>query len=286
MFRQLGLIMQAFYKAFQVVLVVSLLVVVMNYGFAIVLTQMVGHSQAQWDMEDQQKIEEWFGTIPRSMWTLFTIMTLSDWELIPKTLIKVLPSFPVFAFFIMYILIASYTMLSLITGIICESLIASQQDYKHKKLASIEGKREVVVAELREDLNELLEDNIDNGGCGAEDLKQSVRGDQELKKKLLDIQISMNDKAIAGLVDKLSKDGEEVVTIENFVDQLCNQTGVATGKGLVEVKHIALKGQTSTKECMEKIASLEKKVDKLKGLETLPQQLKDIQAMLEKMTKK
>lgn len=140
MFRQLFLIMQAFAKAFQVVLIVSGFIIILNYCYAIVLTQLVGHRAAAWPEDKQELIVKWFGSISASMRTMFFVMTLSDWDVIPMTLIEVLPSLPVMSAFGMYILVASYTMVSLISGIISESLIASQQDYKHKKTNTDRGK--------------------------------------------------------------------------------------------------------------------------------------------------
>mmetsp|Transcript_54703 Transcript_54703/g.123096 ORF Transcript_54703/g.123096 Transcript_54703/m.123096 type:complete len:502 (-) Transcript_54703:93-1598(-) len=243
MFHHLALIMQAFYKALQIVLLISLLVFILDYACAIVLTQGVGNQSAEWG-DEKEKIEQWFGSIPRSMQSLLMIMTLCNWDEIATALTKHLPAPVVYAGLVFYIMVTSYTMISLITGIISESLITSQQEFKRRKLQSMEEKRKEVAADLREFLYEMHEDEKDDFGCiEAEDLKTSVRGDTELLGRLASTNVVINEKGILSLIDKMSNDGQQRINIDYFVEKLTNLVGVATASSIVDLKYELIRTQ-------------------------------------------
>lgn len=256
MFHQLYLIMQAFTKAFQMVMLISVLVFILDYVCAIILTQSVGQHSADWG-EDAAQIEAWFGTISRSMQTLFVIMTLSGWEKIALMLTDVLPVPVVLFSFVLYIMVTSYTLVSLITGIISESLITSQGEYKHRKLQSMDGQRKELAATLRSFLEDMLDDRCDgNRSVEADDLKQSVRGDQELLGKLASIGSAINERGILNLIDSLSNDGQERVCIDYFVDKLTNLTNTANASAVVDLKHDVVRTQQQLTQANLKIDAL------------------------------
>merc|ERR1712228_482418 len=106
----------------------------------------------------------------------------------------ILPQWVVSVTLVAYIMIASYTMMSLCTGIISESLVTSQQMFKHRKLQTFEDKRKQVANELLTFLVEVHEDEKDEfGNVEPEDLKTSVRGDTELLMKLSAIGINVDE---------------------------------------------------------------------------------------------
>merc|ERR1712087_493902 len=129
-------------------------------------------------------------------------------------------------------------MVSLCTGIISESLVTSQQIFKHRKLQSFEEKRKSVGSDLYAFLVEVHEDEKDEfGNVEPEDLKTSVRGDTELLAKLAAIGINLDEAGVLSLVDKISKDGEQKVNLEYFTDKLTNLNGQASASAVVELGH-------------------------------------------------
>jgi len=270
MFGQLNVVLLAFVKAFEVVVVVSMFTILLNYVLAILLTQLAGQEAAMWG-DDEALILEWFGTIEASMRTLFYVMTLSGWEHVCMTLVRVLPPIPVFFGFVTYIMITSYSMVSLITGIITESIAASHQDQKARRRNQIENDRIAIVTELTEFLTELLEDEMSTDGfVDAETLKNTLKGDQELFSKLTAIQICMNDKTMASLLDSMSQQGEVKVNVGYFVDKLCHQTGDAKALNVVECKNVAMEAKSAAlgvRERMDRledhIQSMDSKLDRL-----------------------
>jgi len=75
--------------------------------------------------------DEWFGTIGRSMYSLFQIMTLESWSMgIVRPVMQVYPF--AWVFFVPFILIATFTMLNLFIAIIVSSMQALTQAEERK----------------------------------------------------------------------------------------------------------------------------------------------------------
>jgi len=243
MFQQLYLMMQAFNKAFQIVLLMGVLVLILNYVCAIMLTQAIGKNSTWWD-DDEEMIQLWFGSIAKSMQTLFLVMTLTNWDTVSITLGKVMPSTVVYAALVLYIMVTSYTMMSLIVGIISESLITAQQEYRQRKEKTMDEKKKEIAFELRSTLMDMLEDEKDDfSNVKPDDLKTAMRGDTELLMKLASINIHITEQGILGLIDKLSHQGVSLVNIDYFVDKLTNLNGLATASSVMDLKFDMLKLQ-------------------------------------------
>merc|ERR1719409_1547554 len=123
-------------QALTTVMWVGLLTLILNYICAVFLTQTIGHSADMWG-EKAPDVRLWFGTIGSSMRTLFIIITLAQWDEIALVLSEQVNGFAVFSIAVTYITITAFTMVSLITGIICEELVGAQKDDESRKLAII-----------------------------------------------------------------------------------------------------------------------------------------------------
>ena len=109
---------------------------------------------------------DWFGTVGRSMYTLFQVMTLESWSMgIVRPVMEQYPH--AWAFFIPFILVATFTMLNLFIGVIVSAIQGQEAVLQEKTEAAVEqaalGVRaathadvELLRAELRE-LRGLLE---------------------------------------------------------------------------------------------------------------------------------
>lgn len=115
---------------------------------------------------------EWFGTLGRSLFTLFQIMTLESWSMgIARPVMREFPY--AWAFFIPFILIATFTMLNLFIAII----INAMQTYNEKIRNVTENSqftKEGAEAELRRDIKALRAD--------IKEIKNLVIQNQTIKK--------------------------------------------------------------------------------------------------------
>lgn len=98
-----------------------------------------------------QAFDPWFGTIGRSLYTLFQVMTLESWSMgIVRPVMDMYPY--AWVFFIPFILMATFTMLNLFVAVIVNALqMAQDMNTEH----AIEEVKEVAEADTRLILDEL-----------------------------------------------------------------------------------------------------------------------------------
>lgn len=242
MFGQLLLMIKALGKAFQVVLLLSILVAIMIYALGIVCTQLIGHKSSKWG-DKAEDIEAWFGTIMRSMATLFFVMFGSGWDPLLMLLSEVYPTGLILAFFAGY-MIVNVALLALIVGLISESLIIAQQEFKSRQLEKFSSKKKGLAAEYTEELNALLEDEMDEfGAVEARDLKMAVKGDSGLITKLYGVGVTLSLEGLMSLCDSMSKDGQVRISIEHFIEKLINLSGSSSASAVVDVKYDLVKAR-------------------------------------------
>ncbi|MGD2020021.1 MAG: ion transporter [Thiohalocapsa sp.] len=118
------------------------LMLLLFYVFAVMATSLFG-----------ERFPEWFGSIGASMYTLFQIMTLESWSM--GIVRPVMESYPTaWAFFVPFILIATFTMLNLFIGIIVDTM-QTMHDADHaadrrKMEGAMHDDTDRVLAEVRQ----------------------------------------------------------------------------------------------------------------------------------------
>jgi len=262
LFNSLNVILHAFVKAFSVVMWVGMLTLVFDYMVAIFATQVVGKSAHRWG-EHEELVLSWFGSIDKSMQTLFIIMTLAEWDTIAMKLTEVFPGTVVFPCFIVYILIASYTMLSLITGSISECLISEQAKDETLKAQALEETRMALEMRLERVLNAL--DGDGDGSLDRHELELSLREHPEVFEQLALVDIHIDTTGILKIFDRLASDmHSEVVSVELLVEGLSCVTGTAKAADVFDLKHVI---QVSQHEVKLLAGKVEEQTDLLNFLE-------------------
>jgi hypothetical protein len=255
MFHHLLLIVKAFGKAIQVVLLISLIIVIMIYAFAIVLTQLIGHNSEKWG-DKKEDLERWFGSIPTSMSTLFWVMFGSGWDPIQDLLTQVYPTGLVLACFAGYMVI-TVSLVSLIIGLISESLIIAQEDFKARKMATFAQKKKELAAEYTMEIMDLLEDDIDeNKTINHTELKSTLKADATLPKKLADVGVQLTADGLVNLVDSMTKEGKVRVSVDHFIEKLINLSGPSQASAVVDVKYEIFKNRQQMQAMEEKLKSI------------------------------
>jgi voltage-gated sodium channel len=122
---------------------IGVMLLVFYYVFAVIATNLFGEA-----------FPEWFGTIGHSFYTLFQIMTLESWSMgIVRPLMETFPY--AWAFFIPFILIATFTMLNLFIAIIV-SAMQSYSEAEHKEtIDAVHQSEEKIEADLHQELRAL-----------------------------------------------------------------------------------------------------------------------------------
>ena len=153
--KQLQVIIGAIGKSIPGISWTALLLLIIYYIFSIIGVTQFGEA-----------FPEWFGTIPRAMYTLFQVMTLESWSMGISRPVMEAYSYA-WAYFVPFVLISSFVMMNVVVGIVVNAIseVTEVNDgEKHDESVNVDIKSEIVA--LREHLSSLEEmlSKIDNNG--------------------------------------------------------------------------------------------------------------------------
>ncbi len=122
---------------------IAMVLLLIFYVFAVIGTHLFGDAYPQW-----------FGHIGRSLYTLFQVMTLESWSMgISRPVMETFPY--AWAFFVPFILIATFTMLNLFIAVIVTATQTFADAEKEATLAAIDEAREHIEDEVHVQLRAL-----------------------------------------------------------------------------------------------------------------------------------
>ena len=123
---------------------IFVLLALVFYVFAVIGTKLFGAAYP-----------EWFGNLWASMFSLFQIMTLEGWADISREIMKEFPFANIY--FIIFILLASYTTLNIFIAIVVNTMSEVQQKTSTENVNKIEDLIQDEKEELRKDIKQLKE---------------------------------------------------------------------------------------------------------------------------------
>jgi len=127
-FPRLRIVAQGLLSAIPGIGSIGAILVTILYVFAVIATRLFGEAYP-----------EWFGTLHASLFSLFQIMTLEGWPDIVRTVLKTDPW--AWAFFITYILIATFTVLNLFIAVIVDAMTRASDAEDHEEADALEAIR-------------------------------------------------------------------------------------------------------------------------------------------------
>jgi voltage-gated sodium channel len=139
-FKELWLVLKGVLESFRTLMWVSLLLVVVLYVCAIFCTQMIGQSPPETYatfpegyIEYGFEKEFYFGSIVRSMMTLFNIVILTgEYDTVMRAIVERQPS--MFLFFLAFIMFTTFGLMNVIIGVVVDNVInqAQECDEEHR----------------------------------------------------------------------------------------------------------------------------------------------------------
>jgi voltage-gated sodium channel len=91
---------------------------------------------------------DWFGSLPRSLFSLFQIMTLESWSM--GIVRPVMERFPyAWTFFVPFILLATFTMLNLFIAVVVNAMQSTYHDEEAAEARAAHVEREHLLDEVR-----------------------------------------------------------------------------------------------------------------------------------------
>lgn len=118
----------------------------MFYVFAVIASKLFG-----------AEFPDWFGNLGRSLYTLFQVMTLESWSMgIVRPVMEAYPY--AWAFFIPFILMATFTMLNLFIGVIVSAMQSFAEADKAETAAAVDQARAHIEADLHTEVRALRDE--------------------------------------------------------------------------------------------------------------------------------
>lgn len=150
---QMRAVVQALLDALPGMGAVIVMISIVFYVFGVMATIMYGNT-----------FDEWFGTLGRSLYSLFQIMTLESWSMgIVRPVMKVYPN--AWAFFVPFIVITAFSVLNLFIGLLVntmQSAVEAETEAEFEKLRALVREEtdqvDAHVLELGEQIRDLREE--------------------------------------------------------------------------------------------------------------------------------
>lgn len=119
-FKKLRMLARGLVEAIEVVSWIMVLVLVVLVIFAIVCTSLVGHSIDQFPEDEQDDIKMYWGSVARSMFTLFQFLTMDGWSEVYYEVQKRMPW--MVCLFFPFVFFGAFVIMSLLTGVMADHM--------------------------------------------------------------------------------------------------------------------------------------------------------------------
>jgi len=127
---------------------IAVVLAILYYVFAVIATNLFAETYPQW-----------FGTIGASLYTLFQIMTLESWSM--GIVRPVMQQYPyAWAFFIPFILIATFTMLNLFIAIIVNAMQKYSESEHQETMDKLQEAQTHIETDMHDEIRMLREEIV------------------------------------------------------------------------------------------------------------------------------
>lgn len=203
------------------------------YVNAVVLTHLFGRFEALDDehmsKEDMESVKHYFGDVITSMFTLFQILTLDSWHKIAQPVVSYMPIWRLF--FVFFIAFGSWTMISLLTAVVSDNMIAATADLKEVEAKRAYDTKMEFIGYLQASFHD-----VDADHNGKLDRSEFIRWIDEVStmQQLHKAGINLRKDELISLFDMLDFDDSHTLSIDEFVG------GLARAQDPVGMKHVLL----------------------------------------------
>jgi len=261
-FQQLMTVVKAFkemLQSFTVTFMVMAMFILIN---AIFCTHLLGKEEAfsrshlREDSDHyEQEISELFHDIPTSVFTLFRVTTTDNWIEIANPVLVLDPRWGLF--FILFILIAAWTMISVLTAVASDSMVAAASFRQEAEAREEEVKKKEFRDFLRKTFHEA--DDDESGTLDAEEFKNLIQK-ESLSRYMRNLGINIQMKDLEKAWEMLDVDQSGELTIDEFVMGLAYlQEGLRTKHVMnidSEIKRVGMRTEGRLDKLSEDVSEL------------------------------
>lgn len=230
--KELRLVMQGLGGSLIMLMWTVVILLVFLYVCSVFTTSTIGRSDV---FDDFKKMtngwdhDDLFGSVGRSMWTLFQCMTRDSWSSDIARYV-VVQQWYMAIFFIGFMLISTYGLLNLVVSVIVEQTLTAARANENKSKTKEERNR-------KEDLNELKEIFLlaDEDGSGELDIHEFLHAleDEDIHWKLHSLDVQIDD--AARLFTVMDGEGNRTLSMDEFIDGCTKLKGVARNRDLLAI---------------------------------------------------
>merc|ERR1712008_187192 len=230
-FHELWLLVAGVVDALRTLIWAWVLIVMILYSFGVFLTGSLGPFQTAVTCEGSPsiKLEDLFGSIHMSMFTLFSIMTMNNWGDIAWCTMEA--ESWTWIVFVLFLLCTSFGMLNMVVAVTIESTLERATKQRKEGLAKSETERREAIAQVV-DLFAFSDSNNDGHVTRQEFL--SALTDTNVMRKLLAIGIDI--RKARNLFDILDYDSSGSLDLREFVHGMMRERGTAQAKDVLALQ--------------------------------------------------
>lgn len=223
------------------------------YVFAILMTRSVGHPHRA----ASPFIDELFGTVPKSMFTLFTVMTLEDWPAVSRDTVKYEEW--VEQAIVVFLLVTTFSIMNVIVAVVVESTLDKAGSQQADKLRAYEAELSQVSLTINEVFN--ASDSNRDGKVSRQEFHDALRRpDVRDFLKLA----GFDGRQANSLFDILDFDDSGWLSSQEFTDGLLRARGGARARDLLTIQCQLWKGEARLRvELQELCLDVDSRMDQV-----------------------
>jgi len=248
MFRELWMIIQGLLDSLRTMGWVALLLLMIVYCVAVLITTTVGHSE--YVRQNWRQSQQYVGTVYRTMWTIIQVITFDNWA---TDIVRPMSEVSPITTWIMLavITICTFGVLNVIIAVMVERTLTIAKENRDIIGGVLEKTEKELLKSMAEDFFALDEDG--SGELDFEEFQKLIRTPTfSFKLRLLGI---FEDEA-ESLFDLMDADGSGTVSPEEFIAGLQKLKGPAKGQDLVQLISFAQKQCSRASRFCERISKL------------------------------
>eukprot|EP00929_Paragymnodinium_shiwhaense_P021316 TRINITY_DN13935_c0_g1_i1.p1 TRINITY_DN13935_c0_g1~~TRINITY_DN13935_c0_g1_i1.p1 ORF type:complete len:834 (-),score=174.41 TRINITY_DN13935_c0_g1_i1:709-3210(-) len=228
---KLNAIMKGIVIALRALVWSMLLLLTFVYTGAIFATKFIG----EWsENSDTRKL---FGTVVRSMFTLFSFVTLEGWPDTTWHLIETEPHGPLIAVcIIFFILLTNIALLNLVTATMVENLVRLTDEDMERKMEDVQIQKVVDARRL-----EALFMGLDESGDGIltyTEFREAIRDNPAVRKEFARLGLEITSDDVLEIFHLFDYDDSGTVSLTEFIDgALVLRLGHSTARQVLGLQH-------------------------------------------------